>query len=102
VYVRPLTSEEFNFTYPLPLTVLRYMLYPDTAEVLAFQVSATECCTGVTPVPDRVTVAGDPVALLAIEIFPFAVPVTVGLNTADRVRPCEGDSVTGVLPPVKE
>jgi hypothetical protein len=102
VYVRPLTSEAFNFTYPLPLTVLRYTLYPDTVDVLAFQVSATECCTGVTPVPDRVTVAGDPVALLAIEMLPFAVPATVGPNVTDRERPCEGDSVTGALPPVME
>jgi hypothetical protein len=102
VYVRPLTSEEFNFTYPLPLTVLRYTLYPDTVDMLAFQVSATECCTGATPVPDRVTDAGDPVALLAIEMVPFAEPATVGLNTTDRVMLCEGDSVTGALPPVME
>jgi hypothetical protein len=102
VYVRPVTSEEFNFTYPLPLTVLRYTLYPDTVEVLAIQLSATECCTGATPVPDRVTDAGDPVALLAIEMVPLAGPATVGLNTTDRVRFCEGDSVTGALPPVME
>ena len=82
--------------------MLRYTLYPDTVEVLAFQVSATECCTGATPVPDRVTVAGDPVALLAIEMLPFAVPATVGSNTTDRVRLCKGDSVTGALPPVME
>jgi len=102
VYVRPLISEEFNFTYPVPLTVLRYTLYPDTVDVLAFQVSATECCTGVTPVPERVTVAGDPVALLAMEILPLAVPATVGSNITDRVRLCEGDSVTGAVPPVME
>ena len=65
-------------------------------------IRATECCTGVTPVPNRVTAAGDPVALLAIEIVPFAVPATVGLNTTDRVRLCKGDSVTGALPPVME
>jgi len=84
VYVRPLTSEEFNFTYPLPLTVLRYTLYPDTVEVLAIQLSATECCS--TAVPDRVTVVGDPVALLAIVILPLTLPATVGLNTTDSVR----------------
>ncbi len=100
MYVRPLTCEGFNFTYPLPLTVLRYTLYPDTVEVLAIQLSATECCS--TPVPDRVTDAGDPVALLAIEILPFAGPATVGLNTTDSVRLCKGDSVTGALPPVME
>jgi len=98
VYVRPVTSEEFNFTYPLPLTVLRYTLYPDTVDVLAIQVSVTECCT--TPVPDSVTVAGDPVALLVIEMLPLTLPATVGLNVTDRVRFCDGDKVTGVLPPV--
>jgi hypothetical protein len=41
----PATSEVFNFAYCAPLTVLRKTLYPVTTEVLAFQVSATECCT---------------------------------------------------------
>jgi hypothetical protein len=82
--------------------VLRYTLYPDTAEVLAFQLSATECCTGVTPVPDREIKAGDPVALLAIEMPPFTVPATVGLNWMVRVRFCDGERVTGTLPPVIE
>jgi len=78
------------------------MLYPDTVEVLAFQVSATECCIGATPVPDRETEAGDPVALLAIEMFPFIGPVEGGLNCAVRIRFCAGETVTGVLPPVTE
>jgi hypothetical protein len=82
--------------------VLRYTLYPDTAEVLAFQVNATECCTGVTPVPDREIEAGDPVALLAIERLPFTVPAAVGLNRMIRVRFCNGDRVTGAFPPVIE
>lgn len=74
-------------------------MYPDTVEVLAFQLRAEECCTEVTPVPDRGTVAGEPVALLTMEMPPFTLPLTVGLNCAFRVRFCAGESVTGVLPP---
>ena len=82
--------------------MLRYTLYPDTVEVLAFQVSATECCTGVTPVPDREIEAGDPVALLTIEMLPFTVPAIVGLNCVVRVRLCDGERLTGAFPPVIE
>lgn len=77
-------------------------MYPDTVEVLAFQLSATECCTVVTPVPDRGTVAGDPVALLTMEMLPFTLPLTVGLNCTLRVRFCAGESVTGALPPASK
>jgi len=70
--------------------------------VLAFQVNAAECCTGVTPVPDRESKAGDPVALLAIEMLPFTVPAAVGLNWIVKVRFCDGERVTGALPPVIE
>ena len=77
-------------------------MYPETVEVLAFQVSATVCCTDVTPVPDNVTVAGEPVALLTIEMLPLALPAVVGLNVAESARFCDGESVTGVLPPVTE
>jgi hypothetical protein len=96
------TSAELIFVYEPPLTVPRKTLYPATVEVLAFQVSATECCIGATPVPDRGIKAGDPVALLAIEMFPLLGPVEVGLNCAVRMRFCAGESVTGVLPPVTE
>ena len=75
-------------------------MYPATVEVLAFQVSATECCPVAMPVPVRETAAGGPLALLTIEIFPFAIPVTFGLNCTDNVRPWDGESVTGALPPV--
>ena len=74
-------------------------MYPDTVEVLAFQLSATECCTGVTPVPDRGTLAGEPDALLTTEMLPLTPPLTVGLNCTLRVRFWAGESVTGVLPP---
>ena len=74
--------------------------YQPTVEVLAFQVSAAECWT--IPVPDRETVAGDPVALLTMEMLPFMVPAAVGLNWTLRVRFCDRVSVTGALPPVIE
>jgi hypothetical protein len=77
-------------------------LYPDTVEVLALQVSATECCTGATPVPDSETVAGDPLALLTIEMLPLTVTAAVGLNWTLRVRFWDGVRVTGALPPVIE
>jgi hypothetical protein len=77
-------------------------LYPVTVEVLAFEVSTTECCIGATPVPDRETEAGDPVALLTTEMIPLTGPVEVGLNSAVKIRFCAGESVTGVLPPVTE
>jgi hypothetical protein len=55
---------------------------------------------GATPVPDSVIVAGDPLALLTIEIGPFPLPADVGLNCTERTRFCEGERVTGALPPV--
>jgi hypothetical protein len=75
-------------------------LYPATVELLAFQVSATECCAGATPVPVRETAEGEPLALLTIEMFPLAIPATVGLNWTDKVMFWDGVSFTGVLPPV--
>jgi hypothetical protein len=76
-------------------------LYPATADVLAFQVSATECCVGVTPVPDNVTIAGEPVALLAMVTLPVSVPATDGLNRTPNVSCCDGANVTGVPTPLK-
>jgi len=70
--------------------------------VLAFQVSATECCVGATPVPDRTMVAGDPVALLTIVMLPLTVPAVAGLNCIARVMFWDGERVTGALPPVIE
>jgi hypothetical protein len=38
--------------------------------------------------------------LLTIEMFPFTVPATLGLNCTDNVMFWDGVSVTGALPPV--
>jgi hypothetical protein len=77
-------------------------LYPETVEVLAFQVNATECCTRETPIPDKDTDAGDPPALLTMEMLPFTLPAVVGLNCTASTTFCDGESVTGALPPVIE
>ena len=74
------------------------MLYPVTLELLAFQLSATQC--GTIPVPVNETAAGDPLALLTIEMLPLTKPVAFGLNCTDKVTLCDGVSVTGALPPV--
>jgi len=75
-------------------------LYPDTVDVLAFHVSAAECCTGATPVPDSDMLPGEPLALLTIEMLPFTSPAAVGPNWTVNVRVCDGVRVTGALPPV--
>ena len=79
MYVTPVTSDEFIFVYAPPLTVPRYTLYPETVDVVAVQLSAAECCTGTSPVPDRVTVTGEPVALLTMDTLPLLVPAVLGL-----------------------
>lgn len=102
MYVRIVMRDELILTYGPPLVVPRYTLYPTTVEVLAVQVMVTECWTGATPVPVRVTVAGDPVALLTMEILPFTAPGAVGLKSTVRMRFCDGERVTGAPPPVIE
>ena len=89
------------FTYPLPLVVLRYTLYPEIAEPESVHVRLT-MCDACTPVPESVIVAGDPVALLAIEMLLFTVPVAVGSNVTESVSFCEGAKVTGAPPPLRE
>lgn len=53
-------------------------------ELLASHVSPTVCVDCETPVPDTETVVGEPVALLAIEMFPPAAPDVVGANVTVR------------------
>ena len=70
-----------------------------TLDVLAFQLSATVWLLGCAPVPVRLIVAGDPVALLITATVPFALPADVGLKLGAIVRVCAGESVTGVFAP---
>jgi hypothetical protein len=55
-------------------------LYPETVDVLAVQLSATECVVGCRAVPERVTLAGEPLALLTMETLPVTLPAADGLN----------------------
>ena len=82
--------------------MLRYTLYPETAGVLADQLSATLCVAGCTPLPDSEIVDGDPVALLVTVTLPEALPAADGSKITLNVRLCVGESVTGTAAPVKE
>jgi hypothetical protein len=91
---------EFNFVYGPPETVERYTLYPDTTEVLAVQVSVTECAIGWTPVPVSDTGAGELVALLATVAVPGRLPVVDGVNVTFRVATCPGVNICPVETPL--
>jgi hypothetical protein len=73
---------------PSPPEVLpRSRLYVTPLVVLAFQLSSTEC----VPVPERLMVVGEPVALLATLTFaPVTAPPFVGENVTVRVTDCPG------------
>lgn len=70
-----------------------YTLYPETVEVLAVQVSVTECDVGWTPVPDSVTGAGELVALLVTVTLPGMSPVPAGAKVTFRVAVCPGATI---------
>jgi hypothetical protein len=69
-------------------------------EVLAVHDRLTLWVTVTTPLPERVIVAGEPVALLVIVTLPLTLPVAVGLNITLKVNFCNGVSVTGTLTPL--
>ena len=50
--------------------------------------------------PDKITVVGDPIALLVIVTVPLSLPAAVGLNSTAKLRLCVGDNVTGVPAPL--
>ena len=85
-----MTNDEFTFVYGPPETVERYTLYPDTVEVLAVQLSVTECATGCTPVPDREIVVGELVALLVTVALPGRLPADAGAKVTFSVAVCPG------------
>jgi len=60
------------------LDVLRYTLYPLTDDVLAFQLSVTECAAAAVPVPLNASDAEELLALLLNDSLPDALPVLVG------------------------
>jgi hypothetical protein len=68
---------------------------------LAFQFNATECVETAWPVPDRVTVVGEPVALLAtLTLAPVTAPATVGANVTVSVAVCPGDRIVLLATPL--
>src|SRR5215469_4980465 len=77
------------------------MLYPETAEVLPFQVNITVCELTCAPLPDRLIFAGEPLALLVTVTVPMAFPAAVGLKTTLKVRLCVGAKVAGVPAPLR-
>lgn len=53
-----------------------------------------------TPVPDSATAAGEPCALLTIEMLPVALPAEVGANVALNEALAPALIVIGILPPL--
>jgi len=77
-----------------------YTLYPVTVEVLAVQVSVTECEATCTPVPESVTVAGELPALLATVTLPGRDPAVAGVNVTFIVAACPGVRINPVCTPL--
>lgn len=78
VKVKRLTGEVLIGVVPSPPTeVPRNTLYVTPPVGLAFQLNTTECI----PVPDKLTAAGELVALLAMLMFaPLTTPPNIGAN----------------------
>jgi hypothetical protein len=93
-------SAESNFVYGPPETLERYALYPDTVDVLAVQLSVTECATGWTPVPDREIAARELVALLVTVTVPGRLPAAAGVKVTFSVATCPGVTICPVLTPL--
>jgi hypothetical protein len=76
-------------------------LYPATVDVLAAQLKVAECETAAgTPVPDRVIVAGELVALLATVTLPGTLVVPDGVKVTFRVAVCPGVRICPVDTPL--
>ena len=88
VYVSEPTDEVLIGVVPSPPDVVpRNTLYVTPPVGLAFQVNTTEC----VPVPDKVTVDGELVALLAIvTLAPLTAPPDVGANVTVSGTDCPG------------
>jgi hypothetical protein len=72
-------------------------LLPTVTE-LKFTLPGFDVTCPCTPVPVRATVAGEPTALLAIEIDPVAPPAAVGENVVLKVALAPAATVIGKLP----
>ncbi len=76
--------------YGPPDTVLEYVLYPITDDVLPVQDKETEWLAVATPVPESVMLSGEFVALLATATVPVMFPAADGVNVAVSVAVCPG------------
>ena len=79
-----------NFVYGPPEVCERYTLYPATTETLGVHVSDTDAAVVVLPVPERVILFGEFVALLATATVPGSLPAAVGANVTFNVADCPG------------
>jgi hypothetical protein len=68
--------------------------------VLAFQFKDTVCCVAATPVPDKLTVEGEFVALLVIATEPVTAPAVVGAKVTVTVTAWFGVSVSPDVTPL--
>ncbi len=94
------TGDPVISVYGPPDVDERYTRYPTTVlEVLAVQLSATECWTVVTPVPESVTVNGELVALLVTTTLAEAVLAVVGVNVTVSVAVCPAATTCPAVSP---
>jgi hypothetical protein len=92
--------EIFTFADPEFVSVTVWVaLLPSVTEPNATLFGFAVSCP-CTPVPAKATVAGEPAALLVIEIDPDVLPAVVGLNTAVNVAELPAVIVIGIDAPV--
>src|SRR6516164_8035438 len=68
------------------------------AEVLATQVSATECVVAATPVPDTFREPGELLALLVTVTVPVTLPAALGAKSTLRTAVCPAARVAPLTP----
>ena len=93
---------ESNFEYGPPEISERSTLYPETTDVLGFQLSTTACETNCVPTPEREIVAGELEALLPTVTLPVKFPADTGVNVSFRVADCPGDRIKPAETPLPE
>ena len=76
-------------------------MYPTTVDVLAAQLSVTECATACVPVPESEIVIGEFVALLVTVTLPATVVADVGVNATPNVADCPAPIVCPAVTPVE-
>src|SRR6266496_457097 len=77
------------------------MLYPETLEVLAVQFRSTKCCGAAAPEPVRLSVRGDPAALVTNDTVADAEPAACGVKVRVNAAVCPAAMVRGNAGPVR-